>query len=270
MSTSGNPQGNNPVAQNTHDDRLNPVKDLIKIIDEDYRHQSLVETKSDLHSLWDKCFEAAIIIPADDPVQDTLVKEVQRLGPSGSLCPENTFKHSGLWYPYPLLGEHFSDAWQHRWKWFKKEDTLNLAAFTARLVKADEHSTKLCLCALLVLRETLETRRPLNVKENGTDTPVADLLPAAVAWFKFAGEKLAGYCLDTLTSRPRKEEDIILPSLGHLALNAGLSSPGFNPERWRFWEQRLEMLSSVDDKEISEQALEGKEFMREAWRETSK
>ena len=263
MSTSGKLQGNNTVAQNTYERDLNSVKELVKIINEDHRHQDLEETKSALHSLWDKCFEAAIIIPADDPVQDTLVKEVQRLGTSGSLCYKN------IWFSYPLLDEHFLDAWQHGWKWFKKEDTLNLAAFTARLVKADEHSTKLCFCALLVLRETLETRRPLNVNENGTDTPVADLLPAAVTWFKFAGEKLAGYCLDTITSRPRKEEDAILPSLGHLALNAGLSSPAFNPERWHFWEQRLEMLSSVDDKEISEQALKGMEFMREAWRKAS-
>ena len=51
----------------------------------------------------------------------------------------------------------------------------------------DEDASNLGACALLMLRETLETQRRLTVTENGRDTPVADLLPAVVAWFKFAG-----------------------------------------------------------------------------------
>ena len=267
MSTSGKLQGNNTVAQNTYEDRLNSVKELIKIINEDFLHQSLEETESALHSLWEKCFEAAIIIPADDPVQDTLVQEiVQRLGTSGSLRPKNTLKYSALRYPYPLLAEHLSNAWLDGWKWFKKEDTLNLAAFMARLVEASEQRIKLCYCAVLVLRETLEVRRRLNVKENGTDTPVADLLPAAVAWLEFAGHKLAGYCSDTYKpSAEGGEGEASLAAVGHLALNAGVSTPGFNPQRWHFWEERLEMLSSVDDEEIKKQALKGRKLMDDAW-----
>ena len=267
MSTSGKLQGNNTVAQNTYEDRLNSVKELIGFINEDFLHQSLKETESALHSLWEKCFEAAIIIPADDPVQDTLVQDIiQRLGTSGSLRPKNTPKYSALRYPYPLLAEHLSNAWLDGWKWFKKEDTLNLAAFTARLVEASEQRIKLCFCAVLVLRETLEVRRRLNVKENGTDTAVADLLPAAVAWLEFAGHKLAGYCSDTYKpSAEGGEGEASLAAVGHLALNAGVSTPGFNPKRWHFWEERLEMLSSVDDEEIKKQALKGRQLMDDAW-----
>ena len=264
MSTSANLQGNNLVGQNTYDDRLKSVKEQIRYINEDFRDQSEEETESDLHSLWDSLIQTAIIIRADDPVQNWLVKEVQRLGESGSLRTDATPRYGSFWYTYPFLAEDFSTAWLDGWKRFKKEEVLNLAAFTARLVEADEHGAKLCFCAVLVLRETLEERRRLTMKEDGTDTPVADLLPAAVAWFKFARDKLAGYCSDTIVSGGGRAD--MLAAVGHLALDAGVSRPSFSPERWHFWEERLELLSSVDDEEIKKQAQEGRKLMGYAWK----
>ena len=275
MSTSAELQGNNPIAQNTYDILLDSVKEMVGYINADFRNQSEKHTRSDLRNLWSVVIQTAMTTPTnDDQAQDSLVKEVRRLGRSGSLRSDATPENGFLWYSYPLLAEHVSDTWLDGWKWFKKEDTLNLAAFTSRLVEAHEHGPKLLFCALLVLRETLETRRRLNVKEDGTETPVADLFPAAMAWFRIAGEKIANYCLDTVTIADEKDEtEAKLAAVGHVAANAGVSYPGFSPERWHFWEERLEMLSSVDDKEINEQAKKGKEFMDEArndsWNERS-
>jgi hypothetical protein len=37
-----------------------------------------------------------------------------------------------------------------------------------------------------------------------------------------------------------------MSGLGELAVQSGLSSPGFSPSRWRFWIQRLEELAGCE------------------------
>ena len=272
MSTSGKAQGNDTVAQNTYVDRLAPVKQLVGYINDDYLKQSLDETVTALHSLWAKCIEAAIAIPADDPAQHTLFEEMQGLGTSGSLCSDDTPRFGVLWFSYPLLAKDILNATLDAMKDVKKQDLLNLATFTANLMgKYDLDDNELLMCALVVLRKTLEERRPLKMEENGTDTPVADLLPATVAWFKFAGCKFVEFSVDEITGSEKNDEiENMLVVLGDLAHDGSVPTLGFSLERWQFWEQRLEQLSSVDDKEIRDQALIGKEAMRKGREEWDK
>ena len=215
-----------------------------------------------LSGLWHNVVQSAIVTSADnDPAQESLVAEVvgarklRRVGSTGN---------GELWKDLPFFQGVVFDVYLKDLMWFQKEHRLNLAAFTARLVAVDGDASNLVACALLMLRETLETQRPLTVTEDGRDTPVADLLPAVVAWFKLAGIWLLKSSLATEGS---VMEDFL--ALGELAQQDRILAPGFSVERWHFWEKRLEQLSSVDDKEISEQALMGKEAMRKAWDEVS-
>ena len=281
MSTSGKLQGrqmdegahahtsNNPVAQNTSYDPCRIVRRQIRDLNEIFtiRRLNSKQIESGLHDLWSLVTQTAMVIPADDPAQDRLVAEVvhaQQLRSPGTNARTADGK---LWSDLPFLGVHVSEVWSANLMKIKKETKLNLAAFTARLVAAEMPGSELGCCALFVLRETLETRRGLTVIEYGRDTLVADLLPAAVAWVKFAGLTLLKSSLETETSHSEEVEDFL--AVGELAQEDGILATGFSLERWHFWEKRLGQLSSVDDKEISEQALKGKEFMRKAWSDES-
>ena len=277
MSASGKLRGNNPV-----EDHLDSVKEMVGLINDNLRNQSDAETESDLGPLWDSFIQAAFIIPADDAAQDRLVRQLRHVGNGGMLLSEATKKGDVLSSRYPLLAKNILDATLTATNDIKKDDTLNLAAFTAKLMGElelnheeledvkikDDH---LLICALVVLRATLETKRRLNVKEEGTETPVADLLPAAVAWFEFAGWKLVDYAFKTPTGCDKQDEETdMLVAVGDLAF-PGTRVPelGISLERWYFWGERLGQLSSSDDEEIKEQALKGREAMRKAWGERS-
>ena len=260
----------NPVAQNTSYDPCRRLRRQILNLNDIFTIQRLnsKQIESRLHDLWSLVTQTAIVIPANDPAQDRLVAVVvhaQRLRSPDT----NAMTADGvLWSGLPFLGVHVYRVWSANLMKFKKETRLNLAAFTARLVAADIPGSELGYCALLVLRETLETRRGFTVTEDGRDTPVADLLPAVVAWFKFAGFTLLKSSSETESVNSKGMEDFL--AAGELAQEDGILAPGFSLERWHFWEKRLGQLSSVDDKEVSEQALKGKEFMDEAWKENSK
>jgi hypothetical protein len=64
------------------------------------------------------------------------------------------------------------------------------------------HNPELCLVAIWVLRDTLETPQPLTKRAEPTDSDsekqlasIADLLPAAVVWFQYCGYKIASLCI---------------------------------------------------------------------------
>ena len=268
MSASGKLQSNNPSTQNTYEDHLKPIKDLVGFINDDFRRQTVDETLSDLRGLWEKCIEAAIVIPADNPGRDALFNEMGDLGRSGSLRTHSTPKYGELWARYPLLAKVVLEATIEATKDIEKERWLNLATFAARLVALTAlDDAELLQCALVMLRETLETQRRLNVEEHGTEAPLSDLLPAAVAWFKVAGCKLVDIVMEKRTGRAKRdeEEEMLIVVGGLAAQERRIPKLGFSLRRWHFWEQRLEELRLADDKEISDQALEGKNAMIEAW-----
>lgn len=280
MPTSGNPQdrqmdegaqartGNNSVAQNTSNDPCEIVQLRIGYIDHIFniRRLSPEQVKSRLHGLWSLVIQTAIDIPADDPAQDRLRAEVVNAQYLQSPYDNSETADGVLWRDLPFLGNHVYGEWSANLMDFEKDHRLNLAAFTAKLVEADVPGPELGYCALHVLRETLETRRGLTVTEDGRDTPIVDLLPAAVAWFKFAGLTFLKFSLHTEGIKPVRNP----PTLGTLAQEDGILAPGYSRERWHFWERRLEQLSKVDDKEVKEQALKGMKAMQEAMHEARK
>ena len=243
------------VGQIDPNDLWTSVRSKIRDIFWRFNDQPLEETESDLHVLWDTIIQAAII--ADKPAQDRLVAEVGFARELGSLSPYDMTTDGVLWSWLPFLVEDVSLAWLENLMRLKTEERLNLAKFTARLVEAGVCAPELGFCAVFVLRETLETPRALKVTEYGeSGTSVADLLPAAVAWFEFAGHRLAIYSGENVHD-PLSGDHGRLTGVGELAREVGILDPGFSTKRWHFWQQRLEALSSVDDKEIREQARQG-------------
>ncbi len=224
-------------------------------------NQPLEETEFDLHDLWDTIIRTAIITTADDPAQDRLVAEVVRVRELGSLGPNAMTADGEVWSGLPFLVGDFTAACSGKLMLLKQQEKLNLAAFTARLVAAGVRAPELGFCALSVLRETLE--EPLTAV--GSALSVANLLPAAVAWFNFAGHRLAVFSGGN-GHEPLSGEEGTLTTVGQLAREAGILEPGFSTKRWRFWLQRLEKLSSYNDWMTRRPALRGKDSM-DMWSE---
>ena len=248
----------------------NAAHDICKVLERSFeRHPEQPSDKTEFDEvmdIWYMVIEMAICTPADESAQDRLVEVVVDVGQA-----QNEMAADGyLWAKreLPSMAWVLTATWLKRLMELMTNERLSLAAFTARLVAADASESKLGYCAVLVLRETLETPRPLQLtdKHGEFDVSVADLLPAVVAWFEFAGHKLAilsgeqGY--ESLT-----EEQIELATVGELAQKAGILQPGFSTERWRFWHQRLETLSSDDNKEVSEWAQHALDTMS-LWKDT--
>ena len=252
---------NNPVAQNTSADPCETIRNQINSLNEFFniRRLNTQRIEAYLHDLWSFVIQTAMIIPANDgPAQKSLVAELVNARTRNSLGPNNMTSDGELWKDLPFLVGDISKYYLEKWMGLKKDERLNLAAFTARLVAEDDKAYNLELCALLVFRETLERRR-----ENWGDKSVAELLPAAVAWFRFAGMALVEFLRDTPGSWPPGGMEDRLSAVGELALEAGMSS-SLNARRWNFWKRRLDHLSSIGDKEVKEQARKAKECMDDA------
>ena len=75
---------------------------------------------------------------------------------------------------------------------FDLQERLNSAAYTTRLVALGVRAFELAILVVPILWEMLETSRSLTASESSVSgTSMAELLPAAVAWFRFAGYRLA-------------------------------------------------------------------------------
>ncbi|KAJ2967298.1 hypothetical protein NUW58_g10489 [Xylaria curta] len=114
----------------------------------------------------------------------------------------------------------------------------------------------------MVLRDTLETQRPLvraGVEPGGEDSEnagrttdmltIADLLRAANAWLERAGVRIAQLCeagdddAAAGLTIPVPEE---VSQLGPLAQAAGIQTVpgGFSSQRWFFWLRRLDEIGA--------------------------
>jgi len=249
------------VARGAYDDIWTSARSSIRNILQRFAHQPLAYIEYDLHDLWYTIIQAATITPADEPAQDKLVTEVVLARELGSLGSRAKTADGEIWSGLPFLVEDVTVAWREKFMHLQSDRKLNLAAFTARLVAVGVRAPELGLCALFVLRETLETPRPLTVGDDSErDTSVAELLPAAVAWFRFAGHRLAVFSGGN-GSEPLTGEEGELTAVGQLAREAGVLNPGFSDKRWNFWLQRLEALSCVDDENIKEEGRRGKNSM---------
>jgi len=228
-------------------------------------HHPILLFECDLHDLWYMLIKAAKVTGADDPLQDRLLIQVlyaRELGTlkwtSASSDSNDMESHIALtsngriWTDLPFLAGDIQEVWS-KFLSIKSQERVNLAAFIAKLTALGVCGDALSLCAISLLRETLETQRRLTASESGSDVPVAELLPAVNAWLEHAGHKLIALSNNSFNNFELKESV--------LARDANISSGGFNPTRWLFWKQRLEALSQCDDEIVARGALFGFRIM---------
>lgn len=146
------------------------------------------------------------------------------------------------------------------------DQRCNFAAFLAKLSAAGVANDQLCSCALIILRDTLETQRALEPADRDITTAgserhegrragiddqqikdrlsIAQLLPAANTWLFHAGYKIIRLSDSSTDSFP-----VHAGMLGELARAEGTvpENGGFSPQRWLFWLKRLEQIGWSDN-----------------------
>ncbi|KAI0479934.1 hypothetical protein F4859DRAFT_503834 [Xylaria cf. heliscus] len=176
----------------------------------------------------------------------------------------NHIIHQYLWQDLPFLVPDMTSYWIQDCARMSYSQRVRINSFWASLVAASSASWSygLCRIALMVLRDTLETQRPLvraGVEPGGEDSEnsgrtvdmltIADLLRAANAWLERAGARITQLCEagdGNATARltiPVPEE---VSDPGPLAQAAGIQAVpgGFSSQRWFFWLQRLDEIGA--------------------------
>jgi len=193
----------------------------------------LFNLQDDLHALWYMFVRAAQNIDADSAEQDRLFNQLNYAKELGAPVGGEDVSP---WTSLPHLVDDVQTAWINDSMQLSPSERRNFAAFTARLLALGICDIKISLCALWLLRETLETTRPIEHDPLSQELALSDLLPAVVEWFQISSTqllKLAVYqWVDDKTSA-----DIALP--GELAQAEGIQQPGFSVDRWVFWRKRL-------------------------------
>ncbi|KAI0455019.1 hypothetical protein F5B21DRAFT_219915 [Xylaria acuta] len=176
----------------------------------------------------------------------------------------NHIIHQYLWQDLPFLVPDMTSYWIQDCARMSCSQRVRINSFWASLVAASSASWSygLCRIALMVLRDTLETQRPLvraGVEPGGEDSEnagrtvdmltIADLLRAANAWLERAGARIAQLCEAgdghaTARLTIPVPEEVSVP--GPLAQAAGIQAVpgGFSSQRWFFWLQRLDEIGA--------------------------
>jgi hypothetical protein len=150
----------------------------------------------------------------------------------------------------PFLVGDMTDYWIRESGSMSTNQRQNFASFLAKLSAAGVADDKLCGCALITLRDTLESTTRLGkdvpghtvVSERQDDRQsneglsIAELLPAANAWIFHAGHKIVQLSDNSVNIFP-----VQVGMLGDLARVEGVipENRGFSPQRWLFWVKRL-------------------------------
>lgn len=235
----------------------------------------------DLQELWYWVVQGARYITADHPAQDRLVSQVlftremgvlsRKIGPpkEGEEDQEMetaTTSDGNIWSDLPFLVDEVQAAWKMSTN-LPSVERHNLSAFVARLASVGVRDPELGLVAIRILRDTLETPRPLTGRrETSTSdseeqlTTIADLLPATMAWFLYCGHKIENLCILNQNFESDSET-------GDLAKRANVTpDSGFSVARWTFWRDRLEEISHCGDEEVAPLASKTWRTMK-AWGE---
>ncbi|UNI20308.1 hypothetical protein JDV02_006408 [Purpureocillium takamizusanense] len=255
--------------------------------------------EAEMHNLWNTVIQAAKYWSASNAKHDTLVRHILSARARGTLTrPLATIEADGdisderldvilcsdggeFWSDLPFLGQDLVEEWTERYYRADYCDEIdlrfNLAAFIGRLISVGIHRGP-AACVLSLFRETLETPRHLvsaeasiNASPGTGDTtkdtrlPVNSLIHALLQMLRHSEGRIIdlsnGDGVDMAeATRPPPQ----VSSLGELAIQSGLSSPGFSPSRWRFWIQRLEELAKCEVAEIVESAEVCLNYMRYA------
>lgn len=232
------------------------------------------EFEIDLHDLWFVLIQAGMHINYNHPEQDRLVTQVLfakemgvlvRRGDSREVSEEAIVSDGKVWKDLPFLASDLTEYWLQEHRTMSADERKNLTALMAKLASVGAGGNALCACALIVLRDALETERPLishqpsskdisqEIQDEGWKSErlsIADLLPTANMWLVNADVKILQLCDDHENTFPPG-----LSRLGGLAEAAAImpAEGGFSPSRWHFWLKRLEDISMRTDeaKEVS-------------------
>jgi hypothetical protein len=214
----------------------------------------------DLQELWYWVVQSARYIAADHPAQDRLMSQVLHTREMGVLSRKigegddqeteiATTSDGNIWSDLPFLVDEVQAAWRMSAN-FPSVERHNLSAFVARLASVGVRDPELGLVAIWILRDTLETPRPLTKKEDTSDSEeplitIADLLPVTMAWFLYCGHKIESLCILNQDFESDSET-------GELAKRANVTpNSGFSVARWIFWRDRLEEISHCEDEEVA-------------------
>lgn len=246
------------------------------ILTTNYRYTSgtptIAELELDMRDLWHVVVQAARITEANDPAQDRLVSQLLYAHSMGTIRRKTTATEeegeeavtpsegARIWTDLPYLAKHMREAWERSTD-LSPTHRHNLAAFTARATALGVRGPDLSVCALWLLRAALETARPLTRVENSDEVPIAELLPACIAWFRYCNHKLLTLAVNSHVF-PALEPHLSEP--GELAHTL---QPGFSVARWLFWRQRFKELSRCGAEEVAKDAGGGFSWMISAGRE---
>jgi hypothetical protein len=235
----------------------------------------------DLHELWYWVVQSARYISADHPAQDRLVCQVLHTREMGVLSRKieppkagvedqeteiATTSDGSIWSDLPFLVDEVQAAWKMS-RILPSVERHNLSAFVARLASVGVRDPELSLVAIWILRDTLETPRPLTRRRQASTSnseeqlaTVADLLPDTMAWFLYCGHKIENLCILKQNFESNSET-------GDLARRANVvPNSGFSVARWMFWRDRLEEISHCEDEEVAPLASKTWRTMK-AWGE---
>jgi len=234
-----------------------------------YANQPIDIFKRDLHNLWYLFIGAAKVTPTDEAAADRLAVQVlvaREMGLLGRLEGPGTERQvahmseaasgalSRMWVDLPFLVTDLREAWREAMVGsspMPSDQLVNLAGFTARLVAFGVCEAELSQCGLLLLREALETPRPVlqddDVSDND-DIPLSHFMPALLAWLRHGSYKLFGLCARghasaSSTDDAESPEDRWVtagPLLSTSSPEHGERLSGFSMTRWEFWKQRLD------------------------------
>lgn len=239
------------------------IREFILNINYRYIQSNLPITifEQDIHDLWYMFFQTAQITDADSPEHDRLVSQLiyaKELGTSQRITgpTADTFR---LWTDLPYLVGDIREAWEKKSMKLRPTQRHNFVAFTARLLALGVCDSGVSLCALWLLREALETPRPLIQAEvDGDEVSVAELLPATIEWFQQSSPKLLSLAVKN-RSFAEVDSQISLP--GELARNAGINQAGFTVSRWVFWRKRFKEICRCENAQVAKEARLGFDAM---------
>jgi hypothetical protein len=179
-----------------------------------------------------------------------------RKGENMEIMGEAVTRDGKIYKDLPFLVGDMTDYWIRESSSMSTNQRQNFASFLAKLSAVGVEDDKLCGCALIILRDTLESttrlgqgapgptvvseRQDYQVEQNDHRSnealSIAELLPAANAWIFHAGHKIIQLSDNSVNIFPAQ-----VGMLGDLARAEGVipENRGFSPQRWLFWVKRL-------------------------------
>ena len=226
----------------------------------------------DMHDLWYLYLQASMNINNQRAEQDRLVGQIlyarelgvlARKGGNMKMIEEAVTQDGKIWKDLPFLVGDMTNYWIQESGSMSTDQRRNFASFLAKLSAVGVADDKLCGCALIVLRDTLESTRRLSKAASGPivasdrqdhqkekeghqsseDLSIAELLPAANMWLYHAPHKIIRLSDNSVNIFPPQ-----VGMLGELAQAEGVlpESGGFSPQRWLFWVKRLEQIGKSE------------------------